>query len=251
MTHMNEVIDTKTKVCFFRSAMKRSHLTAKFAAILHVHIPSAATDEAPTSPLLPHMIAAKEDREPYLRTAGKVIVASVYAFKFVILQLSKPLLLRNHWSSVTISANTQELLHISFTVKQLLQYSLQSNQEKQPSFTKCDIPLISSYWAEKKSFAWTVTHGAGSVQLEGLCELARRYQKFDGPIFKCHISPFGVREGNQLAIQKMFKSLQQRSMWAFQALNTVQLSLVLDNAKYLPWSKQWLHTYQKFCTHPV
>lgn len=59
---------------------------------------------------------------------------------------------------------------------------------------------------------WIVTHRAGSVQLKGLSELARRYQKFDRPIFKRLISPFVVCKANQLAIQKMLKSLQQTDM---------------------------------------
>jgi len=62
------------------------------------------------------------------------------------------------------------LLHVSFTIKQLLEYSR-----------------------------------AGGVQFEGLSELPRGYQELDRPVFKRLIPPSVVAKTNQLAIQKMLK----------------------------------------------
>jgi len=110
------------------------------------------------------------------------------------------------------------LLHVSFTIKQLLEYSLQKQNHARyyPYSITCYMPTATGQrttvtGTNRRKLLSQVTYRAGGVQFEGLSELARGYQELDRPVFKRLIPPSVVAKTNQLPIQKMLKCLPQAS----------------------------------------
>lgn len=135
MTHMNEVID-KTKAFF--SAMKRSHLTAKFAAMFTSH----------QQQLMKHThyltwSLKKIESHTCKRLANSLLHQSTRSSLYFCSFLNHYYL--NHWTSATVSAKHIATSTYIFHGQAAFAAQPAKQSQFQQSFTKCDSPLISSY----------------------------------------------------------------------------------------------------------